>query len=384
MTYHFRRAAIAAGVAALTAGPVYAEKVETKGGLKVSSDDGSFSFQLAGRIQFDTYIFDEDVVQSTGGTEFRRTRLTLTGNAYNWDYKFEQDFSAGTTTGGYRDVYIATKGLGGTFMFGQFKPFRAMEELTSANEITMMERPFASATGLFSGRQFQQGVGYKKSDKHYTAGLSVFNTRDAAAVRNEGVGLAARATYAPIHGDDSTVHVGASYSLENANRATPAASAVANYAGRRGPARTIATQGAGDTVDSLGVELAATKGPFYGQAEYALATFGQGVGAADQDVNTYYIMGSWVITGESKPYNTANGVFRSIKPKGASGAWEVTARYDSIENDDVANLAATSTAVGVNFYPNPALRFMLNYTMGEDDTNNDQTNQLALRGQFVF
>ncbi len=57
-------------------------------------------------------------------------------------------------------MFIAKSALGGKFTIGHFKPYRSMEELTSSNEITMMERPFASATGLYNGRQFQQGVGY--------------------------------------------------------------------------------------------------------------------------------------------------------------------------------------------------------------------------------
>ncbi len=384
MTHRFKLTALAAALAVFAAAPAHAEKVETKGGMKVTSDDGNFSFQLGGRVHFDAYIFDEDLVRTTSTTEFRRTRLTLTGKLYNWDYKVEQDFSAGTTTAGYRDVFLATKVLGGSIMFGQFKPFRSMEEMTSSNEITMMERPFATATGLYNGRQFQQGVGYRTNDDKWTAGISVFNLRDAAGVRNEGVGFAGRATFAPVQSDNSTIHLGASYSYEDANRATPAATAVANYAGRRGPSTTIATQGLGQTIDTAGLEFGMTMGPLFVQGEYAMATFGQVASSADVDVNTYYLMGSWMLTGETKPYHTSNGVFRSIKPKSESGAWELTARYDYIENKDVTNLSATSMIVGVNYYINPAMRFMLNYTMGEDDTSGDKTNQLALRGQLAF
>jgi phosphate-selective porin OprO and OprP len=384
MTHRFKLTAMAMAIAALSASPAYAEVVETKGGLKVASDDGRFSFQLGGRVHFDTYIFDEDTVSTTSTTEFRRTRLTLTGKLYDWAYKIEQDFSAGNTTAGYRDVFLSTRALGGTVMFGQFKPFRAMEEMTSSNEITMMERPFATATGIYSGRQFQQGIGYRINDDNWTAGVSLFNLRDAAGPRNEGIGAAGRATFAPVRTDNGTVHLGLSVSHENANRNSAAGSASASYAGRRGPAQTIATQGDGASVDTVGLEFGMTRGPFFVQAEYAMATFGQAAGAPDQDVNTYYLMGSWMLTGETKPYHASNGVFRSVKPKGESGAWELTARYDYIENKDVTDLSATSIAVGVNYYVNPAIRFMMNYTMGENDVNGDETGQLALRGQLAF
>ncbi len=384
MTHRFKLTALAAALAVFAAAPVHAEKVETKGGLKVSSDDGNFAFQLGGRVHFDTYIFDEDLVPTTSTTEFRRTRLTLTGKAYGWDYKVEQDFSAGNTTAGYRDVFLSTKALGGTVMFGQFKPFRAMEEMTSSNEITMMERPFATATGIYNGRQFQQGVGYKKNDDNWTAGLSVFNLRDAAGPRNEGVGFAGRATFTPVRSDNSTIHLGLSLSHENANRGSALGSASASYAGRRGPSQTIATQGDRSTIDFVGLEFGMTQGPFYVQAEYAMGTFGQVSGTPDVDVSTYYLMGSWMLTGETKPYHTSNGVFRSVKPNSTAGAWELTARYDYIENEDVDNLSATTMAVGVNYYINPAMRFMLNYAMGENDVTGDETSQVALRGQMAF
>ncbi|MDX9740889.1 MAG: porin [Gammaproteobacteria bacterium] len=378
------RLAVAAAVLALAAVPAQAEKVETKGGLTVTSDDGQFSMKLGGRIHFDGYFFDEDLRETTSTTEFRRTRLTLSGKAYGWDYKVEQDFAAGDNHDGYRDVYIGTSMGPGYLTIGQFKPYRSMEELTSSNEITMMERPFSSASGLYNGRQFQQGIGYKLKGDMHTLGLSAFNMRNAASDRNEGVGAALRATYTPVRTDSSTLHLGASYSFENANRATPTSSASASYAGRRGPSRTIATMAAGEQVDVIGLEVAGTSGPFYAQAEYAMASFGGGDAGPDQDVTSWYLMGSWMLTGETKPYNGSNGVFRSVKPKKESGAWELTARYDFIENDDVNGVEASATTVGINYYINPAMRFMMNYTMGEDEVTGDETRQLALRGQIAF
>ena len=108
-------------------------KVETKGGLKVTSPDSKFEFSLGGRIHFDAYSFNEDSVATTDTTEFRRARLTLAGKAYGWEYKLEQDFSAGTNLDGLRDAYIAKNMLGGKMTFGHFKPYRSMEDLTSSN-----------------------------------------------------------------------------------------------------------------------------------------------------------------------------------------------------------------------------------------------------------
>lgn len=358
-------------------------KVDTKGGLKITSADGKFEASVGGRIQFDTYAFDRDLASTTGTTEFRRARLTLQGKAYGWEYKMENDFGAGGGLDGFRDVYIAKSALGGKFTIGHFKPYRAMEELTSSNELLTMERPFASATGLFNGRQFQQGVGYLRAGENYTAGLSVFNLRGAAGTRNEGVGAAGRVTFAPINTDNSTLHFGAWYSFEDQNQGSADLVATSNYAGRRGPSQVIATTtGASrNTVDVMAVEAAGSFGPAFFQAEYADATFGQPLGR-DQDVTTYYVQGSFMLNGGHKPYKGATGVFGS--PKVADkGLWELTGRYDYVENETL-NREVTSWILGVNYYVNPNLRFMFNYTQGDNEVTGDETAQYALRTQFAW
>src|SRR5690606_10480773 len=225
---------------------------------------------------FDAYAFDRDEAGSTGTTEFRRARLTLQGKAHGWDYKREQDFAAGSNLDGLRDAYIARSALGGKFTIGHVKPYRSMEELTSSNDLLMMERPFASATGLFGGRQFQQGVGYLRAGGNYTAGFSAFNLRGASGPRNEGMGYAGRVTFAPVNRDDSTLHFGGWASQENANQGSADLVASVNYAGRRGPSQAIAavSGASGDEVIAYGLEAAGSFGPVFFQGEYANASFG--------------------------------------------------------------------------------------------------------------
>ena len=358
-------------------------KVETKGGIKVTSPDRKFEASIGGRMHFDAYAFDRDVVATTGTSEFRRARLTLAGKALGWDYKIEQDFAAGTNLEGLRDAHISTALWGGRATIGHFKPYRSMEELTSSNEIPMMERTFASSSGLFNGRQYQQGVGYQRSADNYTAGFTVFNLRSPAGPRNEGMGAAGRVTWAPINNDNNTLHLGAWYSYENANQGSDNLSASFNYAGRRGPSQNIATTtGASrNEVTVYAVEAAGSFGPAFFQAEYADASFGQPLGA-DQDVTSYYVQGSFMLNGGHKPYKGGTDVFGS--PKVADkGLWELTGRYDYAENETL-NREVTSWIFGVNYYVNPNLRFMLNYTQGDNEVTGDETAQYALRTQFSW
>jgi phosphate-selective porin OprO/OprP len=362
-------------------------KVETKGGIKVTSADKNFEASLGGRIHFDAYAFDSDIAATTDTTEFRRARLTLAGKAWGWEYKMEQDFAAGTNLDGIRDLYVARNMLGGKVTIGHFKPYRSMEELTSSNDILMMERPTTSATGIYNGRQFQQGVGYLKAGSNFTVGLSAFNMRSAPTARTEGVGFSGRVTWAPINDGTSALHFGGSYSHENLNKATPNATAVSHYGGRRGPSLTIATTtaavGTNDSqVDTFGLEAAYMNGPFFVQSEYARGSYGQANGSS-QDVDAFYVQGSWMLNGGTKVYKGATGVFGSPAVAG-KGLWELTARWDTMENNDLLDTETTSTILGVNYYINPNMRVMLNWTQGENDKTGDEPSQIALRTQFAF
>ena len=360
-------------------------KVETKGGLKAVSADKAFEFSLGGRIHYDTYFFNEDIAPVTNTSEFRRARITLAGKAYGWDYKMEQDFGAGSNLDGLRDLYIA-KGFsnGGKLFIGHFKPYRSMEELTSSNDILMMERPFSSSNGLFAGRQFQQGLGYLKAGDGYTAGLSVFNLRGAASARTAGLGMAGRVTWAPINTETRTLHLGAWASLEDTDEGSPSLIAGASYAGRRGPVLPIATTlgTSGETVTAVGLEAAGSFDALFFQSEYTRARFGQLTGG-DQDVETFYVQGSWLLNGGHKAYKAGNGVFTGPKVEGVR-LWELTARYDRIENDDLPGRIATTWMLGVNYYLNPSLRIMANFVQGENDLSGDETSQFGLRTQFAF
>lgn len=420
----FHKSLMALTLTSLLAGAAAADEAETKGGLKITSEDGNFSASLGGRIHFDTYLFDPDLEDPVSTTDFRRARITVKGNIYDWGYILEQDYAGGDTLSGFRDVYISHEFLNGQFRIGQFKPFRSMAEMTSSNEITFLERPFSSATGLYKDHQFQQGFGWTGVQNCFTLGLAAFNLRDAGTRRNEGVGAAGRLAWAPINNDLQTLHFGSAVSYENANMNSPNLVAEVNYAGRRGPSQLIAltpgdplfgipgedTSNSGGEVSTLSLEFAGSFGPVYFQSEYVVGEFEGnyllseedffdefgapppfycdpdfGCFIGDQTVHTWYIQGSWMLTGEHKPYDQKRGAFKSAKPSGTGlwgGAWELTARYDTMENRDIRSLEASSAIVGLNYYANSNVRFMLDLTFGDDDFTGDKTKQLGLRAQI--
>ena len=92
---------------AQVAGP----KVETKGGLKVDSADGKYSFSFGGRIQADVAEYRDDQAANGkaafgDGTAFRRVRFDVKGKFLeDWGYRVQYDLLEGGAAG-IKDAYI--------------------------------------------------------------------------------------------------------------------------------------------------------------------------------------------------------------------------------------------------------------------------------------
>ena len=137
--------------------------------------------------------------------------------------------------------------------------------------------------------------------------------------------------------------------------------------------RTLDTKTFGvDDETILGAEAAFVQGPFSVQGEYFWASVDSGSDATmapDPNFHGWYVLGSWFLTGESRPYK--KGSFGRVKPKTTfrkdemGGAWEVALRYASVDLDDrgVQGGVASDWTAGVNWYLNPSTRIMLNYVL---------------------
>lgn len=419
------------GVAAMFLGATatqvaMADTATTSGGLKIKTDDGKFEFGLGGRLQFDTVIFDDDkladkgVFSSTSGSYFRRTYLTLTGKLYDFKFKFENDFTvAGPAQ--FREVWVSHEVLGGDLIVGQHKPFRGMEELTSSNELLVLERPFTTNVLFASGgnRQFQPGVFYKlpitTSFGYFLAQASAYNANHAlGTAAGQGFGTSERLSYLAYSSDNAKLHFGAWGGVDNFSKTSPGAQGV-NYAGRNsgtqvvGPSQLISTIGLGKDQVFYGAEVAGAYGPAFVQAEYARAEYTDARGPGlDDALNTWYVQGGYFLTGEKKQYKKDRGTFGSPKVNSPLGAVELVGRYDSVHNTSRSASAPSGTAapgvcqaaaavvvagaeckveqytVGVNYYFNPAVRVMFNYVNGTNKVTDDNTSSYNVRLQLAF
>ena len=92
-------------------------------------------------------------------------------------------------------------------------------------------------------------------------------------------------------------------------------------------------------------------------------------------------MATWLVTGETRPYNTINGCFRDIAPlkpvfSGGPGAWELVLRYSYSDLNGGTVRGGTFGRVTpmVNWYLSENVRLEMAYGYGQLDRFNLKGN----------
>jgi phosphate-selective porin OprO/OprP len=141
---------------------------------------------------------------------------------------------------------------------------------------------------------------------------------------------------------------------------------------------------------TYGAEAAGVFGPFSVQGEY-MRTMLDRSGAGNAEFPGWYVFASWFITGEHRAYKASDGVFDRVSPNhnflsdGGWGAWELAARYSSLDLDDagVTGGEMDDVTAGVNWYLYPNARVMLNYIYANPESVGD-ANIFQTRFQVDF
>ncbi|MCL4501005.1 MAG: porin [Deltaproteobacteria bacterium] len=415
-----------AKAAAKAAVPKPAWKVYWKNGLQVESADKKHHVKVGGRIQYDississpTRRFVDQVSADEGtrltgsGTEFRRARLYIEGTVYqDLFFKAQYDFAGGATA--FKDVYLGVKGIPyiGHIRVGQMKEPWSLEEQTSSNFITFMERALPN---VFSPERKTGGMVYNTAFNkrlYWGAGL-FYNTNDVGdAYQNwQNWDATARLAGTPMYEDKGRrlVHLGLSYSHQFRNdnpnaftlryRQRPEAhitDARTVDTGGIAIARTIFTPAgilpsnqrpliAVDGVDLINPEFAMVWGPVSIQGEYTLSvasasrrlafpTRNPFLTGSDPTFQGAYAYISYFLTGEHRTYKQSGACFDRIKPKhnfslrgGGWGAWEAAFRwsYLNLNSKGIFGGIENDYTVGLNWYLTPNARWMFNYVYGD-------------------
>ncbi len=355
------------------------------GKLNWETADGRFSGELGGRIMFDFTAgdIDSNVEAATGadadGVEFRRARLFTEGTLYDIGYKFQVDFAGAPVD--LKSVYlefpmpIPNAGL----KVGKFKEDMSLAEKTSSKYISLMARPILTEWAGDRDLGAQLGGGAVDGRLHY--GIGVFrgdNIVNGRSSTSDGDYKATgRLAFVPWSADEMSklIHIGASGSytsldddLTSSEDHEPEVHLAPDFVdtGSFGPTEN-------DT--RYGAELAFVFGPFSIQSEYMERDYDLSSSApgSDPTFDSWYAQASYFLTGEHRPYD--GGEFDRVKPKsnfttdGGSGAWEVAARYSTMDLNDSGITGGETDIItaGVNWYLNPSVRIMLNYTHADVD-----------------
>ena len=377
-------------------------KITTKGGLKAQSEDGNFTFQVGGRIMADATFGSDDnssINDLNTGTEFRRARIFFKGTLNkDWAYKWQVDYADDNVS--TKDMYINYKPMGLTI--GQFKQPFSLEEKTSSKYITFMERalPNVFATGR------RVGIGYDTAWDMGTFAASVYGQEAGNGDENEeGFGVGARLTLAPVNEAGNVLHFGIAAAQEEPgeganDRVRVRARPDAHNSPRLVDTNNIANLGNVDDLTKVGIEGAWVAGPFSLQAEWMQMDLSRDSGFSDVDFDGWYAYASWFLTGESRPYS--KGAFKRVKPnsqvgKGGMGAWELGLRFAELDLSDWDDVAAgvgltgahagelETTTLGLNWYATKNVRFMMNYVMADAEYGvgvDDEPDVLQFRAQI--
>ena len=373
-------------------------EVEWKDGVRLETKDKSVQFRFGGRIHYDWAAMSEDsgVRQSLGalqdGTEARRARLYFSGALHEQvEFKVQYDFAGGTTK--LKDVYLGLTGIPylGKIRLGHMKEPFSLEEMTSSNNVTFLERALPNAfapsrnTGVLISNHVKERVSW---------GMGVFlDTNDLGVDQGDGeFNFTGRLTGTPWQAETGKdmVHLGLGYSYRSPSepsfryRQRPEA----HLAPRFVDTGTLSMQSA----HLVGPEFALVHGPASVQAEYIRAGLNSVASNGNSNFHGYYLLGSYFLTGERRNYRASSGQFRGIKPKrnlnirqGGPGAWEVAVRYSSLDlnHRSVSGGRLNDFTAGLNWYLIPNARVMWNYIRAErDDLGKADVFQMRFQVNF--
>ncbi|HEX3664590.1 MAG TPA: porin [Rhizomicrobium sp.] len=393
--------------------------------------NGNFSASLRALVQYDSAYYMQGMmppgIDFSSGSNFRRARLGFSGTLFkDWSYEFLYDLGgSGVEAAAIASAYLQYDGLGPVHMrLGAYPTPESFEDSTSASDLLFLER--AQPVDLersIAGSDGRQGATVFAYDDNYFAALSYTGGLvGESAVFDEEQNLVGRAAYRFILGDDVNFAVGA----DSTYVIRPADTAAGNESPesvrlRERPELNVDDNGIrlidtgtlnANHMLTYGFEAAGNWHSLYGQGGY----FHYDVSRRDSPLSNpsfdgWYAQASWVLTGESKPYRPERGAYGSPIPadefsfdKIGWGAWEIAARYSVLDLNFDAGAPGTAAVpdairggdqkiwtAGLNWYPNAAIRFMLDYQHTDvsrlDSAGSDlgaRLDAVSLRAQVAF
>jgi phosphate-selective porin OprO and OprP len=409
---------VAAALPPAAPGPHVVQTPTNRFGLE--SADGQNSIYLTGRLNFDVGDYMDyhpsskfaSVQDLNSGVNARRARLGVTGKFEgDWTYSLIYDFGGstdegpgggGVTTGGLQTAEITYNGFNKgpfplAFDIGYMDTPFTLDEATSSNDIMFVERASIQtvASNIFAN-DFRSAAGVRSNDDRYWAGIYATGPQSGATHgTGEQFGAFGRATYQVLQAPDYSLHIGGDVGglLKPPEVGGIRTITLSDRPEDRVDPTSILSTGALGTVANpvtgaavYGAELAGGWQNLFLQSEYYHIDVDR-AGLPTNGFDGAYVEGSWTITGEHRNYIPTTGAYSAIIPNHpfkpwdqdyGLGAFELAGRFSTIDlNDNFVSGKAPPVGsnavgggrqnvyqVGLNWYPNANMRFMLDYLHG--------------------
>jgi phosphate-selective porin OprO/OprP len=278
----------------------------------------------------------------------------------------------------------------GAFRFGYSKTPVSFEGNTGTKADSFLELALPSQA-IFENRR--TGVDWQFERPRYIVDLGYYRGQDLSG-DNDGTTYAGRVAWTPRKAEADVIHLGVSASREDRDATTdglgvrhPASVAISTppEAGLT-PVRLVGTGALAnvDHVDRAGLEALWIGGPWSLQGEALREDVSRN--GANFGASGVYAFGSWIVTGESRPYSGGN--VNNIKPRGPWGAFELLLRYSELDLDDglVQGGREHDWTLGANWYLTSHFKFQANYIKAYSDKGNLSIDPtiFELRSQIMF
>lgn len=374
--------------------PSQTVQISNNGSLQFNSVDGAFKYQIGGHVLSDVAFHLDDQSDLPNGTNFRKVKPFIKGKFFdNWHFIFNPNFSSGDVNLEYAN--IAYTGFENTVLrLGVTDEVWGLENWSSEKYTTFVERSMINALCLCD---FRMSFGYNTWGTHWSFATGIYGDNPSVqSSDDEGYGFSGRFTYAPIHENAQVLHFGASGLFrspkqgDNSMRIAPhPESHITTALLDTGPISAV------DYATAYSLEFASVYGPFSLQSELMQQQIYRQHDSENLRFNGFYIYANWFLTGESRHYDSTEGIFGHTTPKhplhqGGIGAWEIGLRYSYLDLTDNTILGGQedNLTFGLNWHPNNNLIFKANVIMANTDHNavipNDDPLIFLFRFQFEF
>ena len=355
------------------------------GFIKWFSEDGNYKMWMDNRVQLDGYMFSSDAFNKLGnGFTIRRMRFAIKAEFWkNWYGEIDLDFESSETE--IKDAYLkyTPDSKKWNLKAGHFKEGYGMETTTTSRYLTFMERSFSSKFDPSRHLGFQ--ANYFGNNILLIGGLHFNTVGDAEEVgftkdhnkkdgMDEGYSVTGRAVWAPINEADKLLHLGVAGTYrtpkthweDGAYRISTRSHSAVN---RKKFLDTDDIAGV-DNVTGYTFELAGKLNGIMMQGEYKVHNVNM-IEGVDASFEGYYLQVAHLLMGGRHNYNKPEGEFTRITQGSDKGDIELAFRYDYIDlNDFEAGIyggSAEGYTLGLNYYVNPNIKFVANYTYHNHD-----------------